>query len=124
MPEINENLSFPDPATPSRPLYPAKKTTPARGHSDQPNGAQIQRLKNAREISGLNAVKERFGRFELDIHPDKTRLIEFGRFALKDRRQRGQGRPETFDFPGLHALLREGQTREIPSWGANRSRGG
>ena len=49
----------------------------------------------------LNAVKERFGRFGLDIHPDKTRLIEFGRFAVKDRRQRGQGRPETFDFLGF-----------------------
>ena len=49
----------------------------------------------------LSAVKERFGRFALEIHPDKTRLIEFGRFALKDRRQRGQGRPETFDFLGF-----------------------
>ena len=49
----------------------------------------------------LSAVKERFGRFALEVHPDKTRLIEFGRFAQKDRRQRGQGRPETFDFLGL-----------------------
>ena len=49
----------------------------------------------------LKAVKERFETFELDTHPDKTRLIEFGRFALKDRRQRGQGRPETFDFLGF-----------------------
>ena len=49
----------------------------------------------------LDAAKERFGRFELDLHPDKTRLIEFGRFAQKDRRQRGQGRPETFDFLGF-----------------------
>ena len=49
----------------------------------------------------LDAAKERFGRFELDLHPDKTRLIEFGRFAWKDRRQRGQGRPETFDFLGF-----------------------
>ena len=49
----------------------------------------------------LNAVKERFGGFDLELHPDKTRLIEFGRFALKDRRQRGQGRPETFDFLGF-----------------------
>ena len=49
----------------------------------------------------LNAVKERFESFELEIHPDKTRLIEFGRFALRDRRQRGQGRPETFDFLGF-----------------------
>ena len=49
----------------------------------------------------LGAVKERFRRFELELHPDKTRLIEFGRFALANRRQRGQGRPETFDFLGF-----------------------
>ena len=49
----------------------------------------------------LDAVKERFGSFELELHPDKTRLIEFGQFALRDRRQRGQGRPETFDFLGF-----------------------
>ena len=35
------------------------------------------------------------------LHPDKTRLIEFGQFALRDRRQRGQGRPKTFDFLGF-----------------------
>ena len=46
-------------------------------------------------------LKERLGRFELELHPDKTRLIEFGRFAIKDRRQRGLGKPETFDFPGF-----------------------
>ena len=49
----------------------------------------------------LNAVKERFGCFDLELHPDKTRLIEFGRFASKRRRVRGQGRPETFDFLGF-----------------------
>ena len=49
----------------------------------------------------LDAVKERFGSFELELHPDKTRLIEFGQFALRDRRQRGQGRPKTFDFLGF-----------------------
>ena len=49
----------------------------------------------------LNAVRERFRSFELDLHPDKTRLIEFGRFAIERRRARGQGRPETFDFLGL-----------------------
>ena len=51
--------------------------------------------------SFLSAVKERFGSFELELHPDKTRLIEFGRFAITRRRQRGQGRPETFDFLGF-----------------------
>ena len=49
----------------------------------------------------LNAVKERFGGFDLELHPDKTRLIEFGRFAISSRRQRGLGRPETFDFLGF-----------------------
>ena len=49
----------------------------------------------------LDAVKERFGSFELELHPDKTRLIEFGQFVLRDRRQRGQGRPKTFDFLGF-----------------------
>ena len=49
----------------------------------------------------LDAVKERFGRFDLELHPDKTRLIEFGRFAKENRQQRGQGKPETFDFLGF-----------------------
>jgi len=49
----------------------------------------------------LDALKERFGSFELELHPDKTRLIEFGRFAPTNRRRRGQGKPETFDFLGF-----------------------
>ena len=49
----------------------------------------------------LEAVKERFGSFDLELHPDKTRLIEFGRFASERRRERGQGKPETFDFLGF-----------------------
>ena len=49
----------------------------------------------------LNAVNERFGSFDLELHPDKTRLIEFGRYAVERRRERGQGRPETFDFLGF-----------------------
>ena len=49
----------------------------------------------------LKAVEERFISFGLCLHPDKTRLIEFGRFAAGRRRQRGQGRPETFDFLGF-----------------------
>ena len=49
----------------------------------------------------LDALKERFGSFELELHPDKTRLIEFGRFAPRNRRRRGRGKPETFDFLGF-----------------------
>src|SRR5438552_14351263 len=47
------------------------------------------------------AVAERLGQFGLKLHPDKTRLIEFGRFARENRRRRGQGKPQTFDFLGF-----------------------
>lgn len=43
------------------------------------------------------AVAERLGRFGLALHADKTRLIEFGRFARENRRRCGQGKPHTFD---------------------------
>jgi group II intron reverse transcriptase/maturase len=49
----------------------------------------------------LAELRERFARFGLELHPDKTRLIEFGRFAAPDRRQRGGGKPETFNFLGF-----------------------
>jgi RNA-directed DNA polymerase len=48
----------------------------------------------------LNELRERFARFGLELHPDKTRLIEFGRRAAIDRRRRGLGKPETFDYLG------------------------
>jgi hypothetical protein len=40
-------------------------------------------------------------KFELALHPDKTRLIRFGRYAAEDRRRLGLGKPETFDFLGF-----------------------
>lgn len=46
-------------------------------------------------------LRERFRRFKLELHPDKTRLIEFGRFAAESRERRGEGKPETFDFLGF-----------------------
>jgi hypothetical protein len=49
----------------------------------------------------LDALRARFAEFALSLHPDKTRLIEFGRFAAPNRAQRGQGKPETFDFLGF-----------------------
>ena len=49
----------------------------------------------------LQAMAERFAKFGLTLNLDKTRLIEFGRFAAINRRRRGQGRPETFDFLGF-----------------------
>lgn len=49
----------------------------------------------------LTELRERFAKFGLELHPDKTRLIEFGPNADWKRRRRGLGRPETFDFLGL-----------------------
>jgi group II intron reverse transcriptase/maturase len=49
----------------------------------------------------LAGLRERFARFGLELHPDKTRLIEFGRFAAANRAARGEGKPETFGFPGF-----------------------
>jgi hypothetical protein len=40
-------------------------------------------------------------KFGLELHPEKTRLIEFGRFAAQDRERRGEGKPETFTFLGF-----------------------
>jgi RNA-directed DNA polymerase len=49
----------------------------------------------------LDQLRERFSQFGLQLHPEKTRLIEFGRFAAASRSKRGQGKPETFDFLGF-----------------------
>ena len=49
----------------------------------------------------MEALRERFAAFGLEVHPEKTRLVEFGRFAMTNRRERGEGRPETFDFLGF-----------------------
>jgi hypothetical protein len=49
----------------------------------------------------LKELRERFARFGLELHPDKTRLIEFGRSAIETRRRRGLGKPETFNFLGF-----------------------
>jgi RNA-directed DNA polymerase len=46
-------------------------------------------------------VKERLERFNLELHAEKTRLIEFGRFAAVNRKERGDGKPATFDFLGF-----------------------
>ena len=49
----------------------------------------------------LDAMRERLGKFALSLHPEKTRLIEFGRFAAKNRERQGLGKPETFNFLGF-----------------------
>ena len=49
----------------------------------------------------LHDLARRLGEFGLELHPDKTRLIEFGRYAVQNRAARGVGKPETFDFLGF-----------------------
>jgi RNA-directed DNA polymerase len=49
----------------------------------------------------LAGLRDRFAKFGLELHPDKTRLIEFGRHAARNRTARGDGKPETFDFLGF-----------------------
>jgi len=49
----------------------------------------------------LEKLRERLGKFGLELHPEKTRRIEFGRFAEENRKRRGEGKPETFDFLGF-----------------------
>jgi group II intron reverse transcriptase/maturase len=54
-------------------------------------------------------LRERLARFSLELHTDKTRLIEFGRYASERRKRRGGGKPETFDFLGFTHIC--GKTR-------------
>src|SRR5438552_4850455 len=49
----------------------------------------------------LEQLRERVGKFGLELHPDKTRLIEFGRYATERRKKPGEGKPETFNFLGF-----------------------
>jgi RNA-directed DNA polymerase len=49
----------------------------------------------------LDEMRERLTKFALTLHPEKTRLVEFGRFAAQNRRKRGLGKPETFNFLGF-----------------------
>jgi len=56
------------------------------------------------------AWQVRLQQFGLELHPDKTRLIEFGRHAREERQRRGEGKPETFDFLGFTHIC--GQTRK------------
>lgn len=58
----------------------------------------------------LEQMRERVRKFGLELHPDKTRLIEFGRYAAERRRKRGEGKPETFNFLGFTHIC--GRSRE------------
>jgi group II intron reverse transcriptase/maturase len=65
----------------------------------------------------LREFKERLAKFGLELHPDKTRLIEFGRYATRDREQRGKGKPETFNFLGFtHYCGQRHKTKTFTVW--------
>jgi RNA-directed DNA polymerase len=55
-------------------------------------------------------LAQRLGKFGLELHPDKTRLVEFGRFAVAHRQRRGEGKPETFACLGFTHIC--GKTRK------------
>lgn len=59
-------------------------------------------------------LRERLAKFGLELHPDKTRLIEFGRHAVRTRTARGVGKPETFDFLGFTHFC--GKTKNGRFW--------
>ena len=62
----------------------------------------------------LADLRDRFAQFSLELHPDKTRLIEFGPHAARNRTARGEGKPATFDFLGFTHLC--GKSRKGRFW--------
>jgi RNA-directed DNA polymerase len=58
----------------------------------------------------LDAMRARFEEFELSLHPDKTRLIEFSRLAAVNRKQRGRGKPDSFAFLGFTFICGKSRT--------------
>jgi RNA-directed DNA polymerase len=57
----------------------------------------------------LRDLRERLAKFNLELHPDKTRLIEFGRYAARNRKARGLGKPETFTSLGSTHICARGK---------------
>jgi group II intron reverse transcriptase/maturase len=70
----------------------------------------------------LRELQERLAKFGLELHPEKTRLIEFGRFATQDRKKRGEAKPETFDFLGFTHI--SGTTRKAGRFTVRRQTNG
>src|SRR5207248_10978165 len=75
----------------------------ARGHDRGPLRRRCRvGFEHRKEAEAfLEQLRERMQKFGLELHPEKTRLIEFGRFAEDNRKRRGEGKPETFDFLGF-----------------------
>ena len=68
----------------------------------------FEHLADAKQF--LRDLRERLAKFGLELHPDKTRLTEFGRFAAQRRAARGLGKPETFDFLGFTHICGKGRS--------------
>src|SRR5437867_7287271 len=66
-------------------------------------------FQNKSEAERFHAeLVERLRKFRLELHPEKTRLLEFGPFVAENRKKRGQGKPETFNFLGFtHICVRK-----------------
>jgi RNA-directed DNA polymerase len=70
----------------------------------------------------LEQLRERLAKFGLELHPGKTRLLEFGRYAAERRKGRGEGKPETFDFLGFTHI--SGTTRKAGRFTVRRQTNG
>ena len=68
----------------------------------------------------LKEMRARLEAFALSLHPDKTRLIEFGRHAAARRKRRGFGRPETFDFLGFTLICGKSRKGKFLLWRKSR----
>jgi RNA-directed DNA polymerase len=64
----------------------------------------------------LGELRERLAKFSLELHPEKTRLIEFGTYAAERRMRRGLGKPETFDFLGFTHICGKAKNGWFQLW--------
>ena len=67
-----------------------------------------------------DAMRERLREFSLSLHPDKTRLIEFGRFAAQNHEKRGRSKPETFKFLGFVLICGKSRRGGFQIWRKSR----
>jgi len=80
--------------------------------------AGFQRESDARRF--WDEMRDRLQEFSLSLHPDKTRLIEFGRFAAENREKRGLGKPETFKFLGFVLICEKSRRGDFQIWRKSR----
>jgi hypothetical protein len=67
-------------------------------------------------------MRQRMEKFALSLHPEKTRLVEFGRYAAERRVRRGLGKPETFNFLGFTYICCRSQKRRLSAQTADAPR--